>query len=268
MSDQFKGVSPYERQEHSDENHAKKVNNYVWDGNAWVRQDNTSGGGGLATVTILSMPTTSVTGQVSVTGLPTVSIGNTVPVTGTFYQATQPVSGTVAVTGLPTVSISALPSVNGNMSVTSMPTTSITGTVGVTGLPTVSIGNPITVTSAPTTSVTGTVGVTGLPTVSVAALPSLTGQLSKFRASTSVTTCISGATTSLTLKASNTGRIRATIYNNSTQNLYVKEGATASATSYTYLLGSGDLVIIDDYVGQVDGVWNGVNGSAQVSEVT
>lgn len=209
MSDQFKGVSPYERQEHSDENHAKKVNNYVWDGNAWVRQDNTSGGGGLATVTILSMPTTSVTGQVSVTGLPTVSI-------------------------------SALPSVNGNMSVVSIPTTSITGTVGVTGL----------------------------PTVSVAALPSLTGQLSKFRASTSTTTCISGATTSLTLKASNTGRIRATIYNNSTQNLYVKEGATASATSYTYLLGSGDLVIIDDYVGQVDGVWNGVNGSAQVSEVT
>lgn len=204
MSDQFKGVSPYERQEHSDENHAKKVNNYVWDGASWVRQDNSSSG--IATVTILSMPTTSVTGTVSVTGLPTVSIGNTVAVTGTFYQATQPVSGTVAVTGL--------------------------------------------------------------PTVSVAALPSLTGQLSKFRASTSTTTCISGATTSLTLKASNTGRIRATIYNNSTQNLYVKEGATASATSYTYLLGSGDLVIIDDYVGQVDGVWNGVNGSAQVSEVT
>jgi len=174
MSDQFKGVSPYERMEHSDENHAKKVNNYIWDGANWVREE-ASSGGGLATVTILSMPTTSVTGQVSVTGL---------------------------------------------------------------------------------------------PTVSVAALPSLTGQLSKFRASTSVTTCISGATTSLTLKASNTGRIRATIYNNSTQNLYVKEGATASATSYTYLLGSGDLVIIDDYVGQVDGVWNGVNGSAQVGEVT
>jgi len=225
MAESHKGVSPYERQEHSDENHAKKVNNYIWDGANWIREE-ASSGGGLATVTILSMPTTSITGQVSVVGLPTVSIGNTVPVTGTFYQATQPVSGTVSVTGLPTVSVAALPSVSGR------------------------------------------VEVTALPTVSVAALPSISGQVSKFRGSTSVATCISGATTSLTLKASNTSRIKAVIVNNSTNNLYVKEGAAASSTNYTYLLGDGDAVIIDDYVGQIDGIWNGVNGSAQVSETT
>lgn len=92
--------------------------------------------------------------------------------------------------------------------------------------------------------------------------------VSILKGTTSVATCISGATTSLTLKDSNTSRKKLVITNNSTATLYVKEGATASSIDYAYILSNGDLVIIDDYVGRVDGIWNGKAGSAQVSETT
>lgn len=155
---------------------------------------------------------------------------------------------TVTVLGLPTVSVSAMPTI----SVGALP--SVNGNVAISSLPTVSVGN--------------TLSVQGLPTVSVAALPSVQGKMSIIKGTTTAITCMSGSTTSLTLKATNNSRVRLTVHNNSTNKLYVKEGATASTTSYTYLLSSGDCLILDDYVGQVDGVWDGVNGSAQVSETT
>lgn len=37
-SSKHRGTSAIERLEHSDENDAKNVNNYVWDGTSWVRQ--------------------------------------------------------------------------------------------------------------------------------------------------------------------------------------------------------------------------------------
>jgi hypothetical protein len=272
---------------------AKRVKNYVWNGSGWERQSSTSGGAGIATVTVLGLPTVSisalptisvgalpsVSGQVSVSSLPTVSVGNVVSVSGLPTVSIGNNVGvsslpTVSVTGLPTVSISALPSVTGTVGISSLPTVSVGNVISVSGLPTVSVSalpsvsGRVEVTALPTVSVGNTIAVSGLPTVSVSALPSISGQVSKFRGSTSVATCISGATTSLTLKASNTSRVKAVIVNNSTNNLYVKEGATATTTNYTYLLGNGDAVIIDDYVGQIDGIWNGVNGSAQVSETT
>lgn len=57
-SEKFRGVSALERLEHSDENDAKKVNLYVWDGSAWVR----SQGSALSYATrIDDFTTTSVT---------------------------------------------------------------------------------------------------------------------------------------------------------------------------------------------------------------
>lgn len=50
MEPKHRGISAIERLEHSDENDAKKVNGYVWDGSAWVREsasgstDNTASG--------------------------------------------------------------------------------------------------------------------------------------------------------------------------------------------------------------------------------
>lgn len=43
MEPKHRGISAIERLEHSDENDAKKVNNYIWNGSSWERD---TGGGG------------------------------------------------------------------------------------------------------------------------------------------------------------------------------------------------------------------------------
>ena len=86
------------------------------------------------------------------------------------------------------------------------------------------------------------------------------------KAATSTLTNVTSSATSVTLKASNASRVSLTITNDSTSVLYVKEGATASATSYTWRLASYDTLVIDDYTGIVDGIWVSANGSARVTE--
>jgi len=91
----------------------------------------------------------------------------------------------------------------------------------------------------------------------------------KKRGATSAVTQVGDAVTSTTLKALNLNRIRLTITNDSSSVLYVKEGATASATSYTYRLAQYDAVIIDDYTGVVDGIWvSDAAGFAYVTEIS
>ena len=79
--------------------------------------------------------------------------------------------------------------------------------------------------------------------------------------STSVENVPASATV-VTLKALNVDRTGLTIYNDSTNTLYVKYGAGASPTSYTAKLRKEDYMFIDDYRGIVTGVWNGTNGFA------
>lgn len=81
------------------------------------------------------------------------------------------------------------------------------------------------------------------------------------------TSTVSGSATSVTLKASNTSRIRLTVVNDSTATLYVKEGATATTSDYTWRLSSYDTLVIDDYTGIVDGIWDSATGNARVTEV-
>lgn len=78
---------------------------------------------------------------------------------------------------------------------------------------------------------------------------------------------VASSASSVTLLASNTSRIRATIFNDSTAILYVKEGTTASTSSFTYKLGSSDTLIITDYNGRIDGIWDSATGNARVTEI-
>lgn len=84
---------------------------------------------------------------------------------------------------------------------------------------------------------------------------------------TSSTSTVSGSATSVTLKASNTSRVRLTVVNDSTATLYVKEGVTATTSDYTWRLSSYDTLVIDDYTGVVDGIWDSATGNARVTEV-
>jgi hypothetical protein len=84
----------------------------------------------------------------------------------------------------------------------------------------------------------------------------------------SVVTSVAANAANVTLKASNAARIKLVIVNDGLGILYVKEGATATTASYTYKLLAGDVVIIDDYSGIVDGIWVGALGNAVITETT
>lgn len=89
-------------------------------------------------------------------------------------------------------------------------------------------------------------------------------------APTSTLSNVASSATSVTLLASNTSRRQAMFYNDSTSNLYLKFGATASTSSFTVLLVSGAYFELPKptYTGIIDGIWSSANGSLRVTELT
>ncbi len=103
----------------------------------------------------------------------------------------------------------------------------------------------------------------------------ISATVSKLLGTTTNSTNVSTSTTVATLLALNTSRIKATIYNDSTTGiLFVKEGATATATSFDYALtpatdtSPGGIVVIDDYSGVITGILSAGSGTARVGETT
>lgn len=86
---------------------------------------------------------------------------------------------------------------------------------------------------------------------------------------TSTLSNVSASASSVTLLASNTARRSVTIVNDSSALLMVKEGATASATSYSWLLQAYDTLVLDgSYSGVIDGIWASATGAARITERT
>lgn len=84
---------------------------------------------------------------------------------------------------------------------------------------------------------------------------------------TSTITQVGDSASSVTLKAANTSRVKVAITNDSSAVLYIKEGATASLTDYSYRLVQYGVAIIDDYNGVVSGIWaSDAGGFAYVTE--
>lgn len=82
---------------------------------------------------------------------------------------------------------------------------------------------------------------------------------------------VSSSATTVTLLASNASRKGFTIYNDSTQILYLKFGAIASSTSFhvkmvadSYYESPAGFI----YTGVIDGIWASANGAARVGEFT
>lgn len=89
------------------------------------------------------------------------------------------------------------------------------------------------------------------------------------KSSTATHTNVVSSITSVTLLASNAARRGATVYNDSNQDLFVKLGATASATSFMVKIdANGYLEVPFGYTGVIDGIWNVANGFARVVEFT
>lgn len=82
---------------------------------------------------------------------------------------------------------------------------------------------------------------------------------------------VSSSATNVTILAANAKRKSVIIFNDSTQVLYVKLSATASATSFTYKLAPSETLEIPGagviYTGIIDGIWASANGNARVTEL-
>jgi len=87
------------------------------------------------------------------------------------------------------------------------------------------------------------------------------------KSSTATVTTVATSTTSATLKAA-TSRHGLVIYNDAPSRLFVKFGATASASDYTYALQPAETRIVREYIGRIDGILEGDSGTARITELT
>lgn len=133
----------------------------------------------------------------------------------------------------------------------------------------------VTVLNFPATQpVSGTVGVSGTVTVSGTATVSNGGtfpvQATETRPGTSSVTSVASSASSVSLLASNANRRAATIYNDSSADLYVKFGATASSSSFTVKMAANSYFEFPQpcYTGAVDGIWGSATGAARLTELT
>jgi hypothetical protein len=89
--------------------------------------------------------------------------------------------------------------------------------------------------------------------------------------STSAVTNVVSAATSTSILASNANRRMAIMVNDTDRNTYVKLGATASTTSFSYKLSPGQILElpIPIYTGAIDAIWDASpTGSMRVTEIT
>lgn len=227
-----------------------------------------------------------------------------VPVSGTFWQTTQPVSAsslplptgaatettlaalntkvTAVNTGAVTIS-SALPAgsnIIGNVRIdqTTPGTTNgsslshVGSTVVATGNGVVGAGVQRVAIASDNTAFSVNAVQSGTWTVQPGNTANTTAWLfQNARAATSSVTSVASSATSVTLLASNAARKGATVFNDSTAILYLKFGATASATSYTVQIAAGGYYEFPGptvYSGVVDGIWSAANGNARLTELS
>lgn len=83
-------------------------------------------------------------------------------------------------------------------------------------------------------------------------------------------TSVSASTSNTTVASANTSRIGLLLFNDSNKACFVKYGATASASDFSFKLESQELAIISQellYTGRIDAIWlAGATGSMKVTE--
>jgi hypothetical protein len=80
---------------------------------------------------------------------------------------------------------------------------------------------------------------------------------------------VAASATVVDILALSNSRLGASVYNDSTADLYLKLGSAASATSFTAkLVGGGYFEVPYGYTGLITGLWASATGSARVAEYT
>lgn len=82
-------------------------------------------------------------------------------------------------------------------------------------------------------------------------------------------TSVASSATTVTLVQPNASRNRLFIHNASTALLYVKLGAVASTSDFTWVIAAngGQMEVPADYKGRIDGIWASANGAAKITEI-
>lgn len=83
------------------------------------------------------------------------------------------------------------------------------------------------------------------------------------------TSSVASSAAVVTVLAANTDRLSYSVFNDSTEALYLKHGAGASVTDYKVKIaadGFYEMPAVPLYLGIVTGIWASANGSAKVSE--
>ena len=89
----------------------------------------------------------------------------------------------------------------------------------------------------------------------------------QFRSTTSGHVSVAASTSNVTLLGDQPVRSGASIYNDSTANLYLKLGATASTSSFTTIVRPNQLYEVPfGYTGIIDGLWSAATGNARIME--
>lgn len=81
---------------------------------------------------------------------------------------------------------------------------------------------------------------------------------------------VASSASNVTLLASNASRLGAIFFNDSTSQVYVKFGATATSSSFTYKMNPSDTLELNGavYTGIIDAIWVSANGSMRCTELT
>lgn len=88
-------------------------------------------------------------------------------------------------------------------------------------------------------------------------------------AATATLSNVSGSASSVTVLASNTARLGASVFNDSTSAVYLKYGASASTSSFSAKLDPGGYFECPfHYTGLIAGIWDSATGAARVTELT
>lgn len=93
----------------------------------------------------------------------------------------------------------------------------------------------------------------------------------ELRPGAAAVTSVNDTASSTTLLASNSARLGATFFNESTSTLYLKCGATASVSSYTVQIGPNGYWELPQpaYTGVIDGIWSAdASGAVRITEFT
>jgi hypothetical protein len=87
---------------------------------------------------------------------------------------------------------------------------------------------------------------------------------------TSNVASVASSATVVTLSAADTARRALSIYNDGKNRLYVKLGTAASLTDFTVMIDKQEYYELPSptYTGEITGIWDAVDGSARVTELS